>query len=170
MHHPKNPESHHRCNISAKLALPLLVLLGVMPAVASAQTGSQEQEKPLSAPEILEPSQILRDQTRAMTETCRAWLPTIQPSQSDIKNDKMQSPLLSPETQYQRDLCQMALEPVPIEQSFMILTIGTTWGLVLTIAVIFYILYRANRWFTAFVKQKYHYLEEQISLFRNSRK
>lgn len=60
----------------------------------------------------------------------------------------------------------MAIEPDRVETSLLILTIGAGWGLLLTLAVLGYIFYRANYWLTGIIKKKYALLREQISLYR----
>nr|WP_176703018.1 hypothetical protein [Acetobacter pasteurianus] len=74
---------------------------------------------------------------------------------------------LSSETRHQRDLCAMAIEPDQVERSLLLLTMGAAWGLLLTLAVLGYVLYRANNWLTGIVKNKYAFLKEQISFYRN---
>ena len=165
---------YHYCSAShgspvrtAKLILPLFVLLGGMPAFAVAETTSPDPKMTQPANTIPEPSPLLRDQTRAMTESCRAWLPTTLPAMREGEKGLPPSVQLSSETRHQRDLCAMAIEPDQVERSLLILTMGTAWGLLLTLAVLGYVLYRANYWLTGIVKNKYAFLKEQISFYRN---
>ena len=165
---------YHYCSAShgspvrtAKLILPLFVLLGGMPAFAVAETTSPDPKMTQPANTIPEPSPLLRDQTRAMTESCRVWLPTTLPAMREGEKGLPPSVQLSSKTRHQRDLCAMAIEPDQVERSLLILTMGTAWGLLLTLAVLGYVLYRANYWLTGIVKNKYAFLKEQISFYRN---
>lgn len=167
MPHPYCSTSHGRPVRTAKLILPLFVLLGGMPAFAAAETASPDPKTTQPASTIPEPSPLLRDQTRAMTESCRAWLPTTLPAMRQGEKGLPPSVQLSSETRHQRDLCAMAIEPDQVERSLLILTMGTAWGLLLTLAVLGYVLYRANYWLTGIVKNKYAFLKEQISFYRN---
>ncbi|WP_217890310.1 hypothetical protein, partial [Acetobacter senegalensis] len=45
--------------------------------------------------------------------------------------------------------------------------LGAAWGLLLTLAVLGYVLYRANYWLTGIVKNKYAFLRDKISSSRN---
>ena len=166
MPHPYCSISHGRPVCTAKHILPLFVLLGGMPAFAAAETASPDPKTTQPASTIPEPSPLLRDQTRAMTESCRAWLPTL-PAMRQGEKGLPPSVQLSSETRHQRDLCAMAIEPDQVERSLLILTMGTAWGLLLTLAVLGYVLYRANYWLTGIVKNKYAFLKEQISFYRN---
>ena len=167
MPHPYCSISHGRPVCTAKHILPLFVLLGGMPAFAAAETASPDPKTTQPASTIPEPSPLLRDQTRAMTESCRAWLPTTLPAMREGEKGLPPSVQLSIETRHQRDLCTMAIEPDRVETSLLILTMGAAWGLLLTLAVLGYVLYRANYWLTGIVKKKYAFLKEQISFYRN---
>ncbi|MCP1271431.1 MULTISPECIES: hypothetical protein [Acetobacter] len=167
MPHPYCSTSHGRPVCTAKHILPLFVLLGGMPAFAAAETASPDPKTTQPASTIPEPSPLLRDQTRAMTESCRAWLPTTLPAMREGEKGLPPSVQLSSETRHQRDLCAMAIEPDQVERSLLLLTMGAAWGLLLTLAVLGYVLYRANNWLTGIVKNKYAFLKEQISFYRN---
>ena len=167
MPHPYCSISHGRPVCTAKHILPLFVLLGGMPAFAAAETASPDPKTTQPASTIPEPSPLLRDQTRAMTESCRAWLPTTLPAMREGEKGLPPSVQLSSETRHQLDLCAMAIEPDQVEKSFLLLTMGAAWGLLLTLAVLGYVLYRANNWLTGIVKNKYAFLKEQISFYRN---
>ncbi|MGV4858335.1 hypothetical protein [Acetobacter senegalensis] len=167
MPHPYCSISHGRPVYTAKHILPLFVLLGGMPAFAAAETASPDPKTTQPASTIPEPSPLLRDQTRAMTESCRAWLPTTLPAMREGEKGLPPSVQLSSETRHQRDLCAMAIEPDQVERSLLLLTMGAAWGLLLTLAVLGYVLYRANNWLTGIVKNKYAFLKEQISFYRN---
>ncbi|MFP2873438.1 hypothetical protein ACLEIY_14585 [Acetobacter tropicalis] len=167
MPHPYCSTSHGRPVCTAKHILPLFVLLGGMPAFAAAETASPAPKTTQPASTIPEPSPLLRDQTRAMTESCRAWLPTTLPAMREGEKGLPPSVQLSSETRHQRDLCAMAIEPDQVERSLLLLTMGAAWGLLLTLAVLGYVLYRANNWLTGIVKNKYAFLKEQISFYRN---
>lgn len=167
MPHPYCSTSHGRPVCTAKHILPLFVLLGGMPAFAAAETASPDPKTTQPASTIPEPSPLLRDQTRAMTESCRAWLPTTLPAMREGEKGLPPSVQLSSETRHQRDLCAMAIEPDQVERSLLLLTLGAAWGLLLTLAVLGYVLYRANNWLTGIVKNKYAFLKEQISFYRN---
>ncbi|MEW9299358.1 hypothetical protein AB2M16_13470 [Acetobacter oryzifermentans] len=167
MPHPYCSISHGRPVCTAKHILPLFVLLGGMPAFAAAETASPDPKTTQPASTIPEPSPLLRDQTRAMTESCRAWLPTTLPAMREGEKGLPPSVQLSSETRHQRDLCAMAIEPDQVERSLLLLTMGAAWGLLLTLAVLGYVLYRANNWLTGIVKNKYAFLKEQISFYRN---
>ena len=167
MPHPYCSISHGRPVCTAKHILPLFVLLGGMPAFAAAETASPDPKTTQPASTIPEPSPLLRDQTRAMTESCRAWLPTTLPAMREGEKGLPPSVQLSSETRHQRDLCAMAIEPDQVERSLLLLTMGAAWGLLLTLAVLGYVLYRANYWLTGIVKNKYAFLKEQISFYRN---
>ena len=167
MPHPYCSTSHGRPVCTAKHILPLFVLLGGMPAFAAAETASPDPKTTQPASTIPEPSPLLRDQTRAMTESCRAWLPTTLPAMREGEKGLPPSVQLSSETRHQRDLCAMAIEPDQVERSLLLLTMGAAWGLLLTLAVLGYVLYRANNWLTGIVKTKYAFLKEQISFYRN---
>lgn len=167
MPHPYCSISHGRPVCTAKHILPLFVLLGGMPAFAAAETASPAPKMTQPASTIPEPSPLLRDQTRAMTESCRAWLPTTLPAMREGEKGLPPSVQLSSETRHQRDLCAMAIEPDQVERSLLLLTMGAAWGLLLTLAVLGYVLYRANNWLTGIVKNKYAFLKEQISFYRN---
>lgn len=167
MPHPYCSISHSRPVCTAKHILPLFVLLGGMPAFAAAETASPDPKTTQPVSTIPEPSPLLRDQTRAMTESCRAWLPTTLPAMREGEKGLPPSVQLSSETRHQRDLCAMAIEPDQVERSLLLLTMGAAWGLLLTLAVLGYVLYRANNWLTGIVKNKYAFLKEQISFYRN---
>lgn len=167
MPHPYCSISHGRPVCTAKHILPLFVLLGGMPAFAAAETASPDPKTTQPASTIPEPSPLLRDQTRAMTESCRAWLPTTLPAMREGEKGLPPSVQLSSETRHQRDLCAMAIEPDQVERSLLLLTMGAAWGLLLTLAVLGYVLYRANNWLTGIVKNKYAFLKKQISFYRN---
>lgn len=167
MPHPYCSTSHGRPVCTAKHILPLFVLLGGMPAFAAAETASPDPKTTQPASTIPEPSPLLRDQTRAMTESCRAWLPSTLPAMREGEKGLPPSVQLSSETRHQRDLCAMAIEPDQVERSLLLLTMGAAWGLLLTLAVLGYVLYRANNWLTGIVKNKYAFLKEQISFYRN---
>lgn len=167
MPHPYCSISHGRPVCTAKHILPLFVLLGGMPAFAAAETASPDPKTTQPASTIPESSPLLRDQTRAMTESCRAWLPTTLPAMREGEKGLPPSVQLSSETRHQRDLCAMAIEPDQVERSLLLLTMGAAWGLLLTLAVLGYVLYRANNWLTGIVKNKYAFLKEQISFYRN---
>lgn len=167
MPHPYCSTSHGRPVCTAKHILPLFVLLGGMPAFAAAETASPDPKTTQPASTIPEPSPLLRDQTRAMTESCRARLPTTLPAMREGEKGLPPSVQLSSETRHQRDLCAMAIEPDQVERSLLLLTMGAAWGLLLTLAVLGYVLYRANNWLTGIVKNKYAFLKEQISFYRN---
>lgn len=167
MPHPYCSASHGRPVRTAKLILPLFVLLGGMPAFAVAQTTSPAPKMTQPTNTIPEPSPLLRDQTRAMTESCRTWLPTTFPAMRQGEKGIPPSVQFSSETRHQRDLCTMAIQPDRVETSLLILTIGTGWGLLLTLAVLGYVFYRANNWLTGIIKNKYALLREKISLYRN---
>ena len=117
MPHPYCSTSHGRPVCTAKHILPLFVLLGGMPAFAAAETASPAPKTTQPASTIPEPSPLLRDQTRAMTESCRAWLPTTLPAMREGEKGLPPSVQLSSETRHQRDLCAMAIEPDQVERS-----------------------------------------------------
>ena len=131
MPHPYCSISHGRPVCTAKHILPLFVLLGGMPAFAAAETASPDPKTTQPASTIPEPSPLLRDQTRAMTESCRAWLPTTLPAMREGEKGLPPSVQLSSETRHQRDLCAMAIEPDQVERSLLLLTMGAAWGLLL---------------------------------------